>query len=171
MTMTLICLAIIFGMSVAALVGGYRKYMFYRTDTLPNGFKYRTWYAHIHLMQPPSTKLTQGFNIVSVFYRLGWYKYSNSTFRMNTYAPLKVLPAPMWIILLYLNAAAALSGTPSSHLSRPFACLQSLSMGAYILGLVTAGFLGGSALLALLFMLFTCCGRSRSLACIALPGS
>ena len=50
MTMTLICLAIIFGMSVAALVGGYRKYMFYRTDTLPNGFKYRTWYAHMYLM-------------------------------------------------------------------------------------------------------------------------
>lgn len=44
-------------------------------------------------------------------------------------------------------------------------------MGAYILGLIVAGFLGGSALLALLFMLFTCCGRSRSLACIALPGS
>lgn len=110
MTMTLICLAIIFGMSVAALVGGYRKYMFYRTDTLPNGFKYRTW--------------------------LGWYKFSNSTFPKDTYAPLKTL-----------------------------------SMGAYILGLVTAGFMGGSALLALLFMLFTCCGRSRSLACIALPGS
>lgn len=47
MTMTLICLAIIFGMSVAALVGGYRKYMFYRRDNIPLGngtfLPYRTW--------------------------------------------------------------------------------------------------------------------------------
>ena len=44
-------------------------------------------------------------------------------------------------------------------------------MAGYILGIIVAGFLGGSALLALLFMLLTCCGRSNSLACIALPGS
>ena len=43
MTMTLITLALIFGMSVAALVGGYRKYMFYRTDPLPGGTHFRTW--------------------------------------------------------------------------------------------------------------------------------
>lgn len=47
MTMTLICLAIIFGLSVAALVGGYRKYMFYRRDAIPTSattaIQYRTW--------------------------------------------------------------------------------------------------------------------------------
>ena len=49
--------------------------------------------------------------------------------------------------------------------------LQTLSTAGYVLGLVTAGFLGASALLAVLFGLATCCGRSRSLACIALPFS
>jgi hypothetical protein len=49
--------------------------------------------------------------------------------------------------------------------------LQALSVAGYILGLIVAGFLGASALLALFFMLLTCCGRSRSLACIALPFS
>ena len=42
MTMTLLTLAIIFGLSVAALVGGYRKYMLYRSD-LVDGFRLRTW--------------------------------------------------------------------------------------------------------------------------------
>jgi len=42
MTLTLLTLATIFGLSVAALVGGYRKYMFYRTDNV-EGFKLRTW--------------------------------------------------------------------------------------------------------------------------------
>ncbi len=42
MTLTLLTLAIIFGLSVAALVGGYRKYMLYRTD-LVEGFRLRTW--------------------------------------------------------------------------------------------------------------------------------
>ena len=49
--------------------------------------------------------------------------------------------------------------------------LQTLSTAGYVLGLVTAGFLGASALLAVLFALATCCGRSRSLACLALPFS
>ena len=44
MTLTLLTLAIIFGLSVAALVGGYRKYMFYRTDNV-QGFHLRTWYV------------------------------------------------------------------------------------------------------------------------------
>lgn len=109
MTMTLLTLAVIFGLSVAALVGGYRKYMLYRTD-LVDGFRLRTW--------------------------IGWFQYSNNTLPTNTYVQLK-----------------------------------SLSMAGYILGIIVAGFLGGSALLALLFMLLTCCGRSNSLACIALPGS
>lgn len=47
--MTLICLAIIFGLSVAALVGGYRKYMFYRRDTI-GSFQLQTWSASL---QPP----------------------------------------------------------------------------------------------------------------------
>lgn len=42
MTLTLLTLAFIFGLSVAALVGGYRKYMLYRTD-LVQGFRLRTW--------------------------------------------------------------------------------------------------------------------------------
>ena len=42
MTATLLTLATIFGLSVAALVGGYRKYMFYRSDMV-EGFKLRTW--------------------------------------------------------------------------------------------------------------------------------
>ena len=42
MTLTLLTLAIVFGLSVAALVGGYRKYMLYRTD-LVEGFRLRTW--------------------------------------------------------------------------------------------------------------------------------
>ncbi|KAL0044861.1 hypothetical protein WJX82_000459 [Trebouxia sp. C0006] len=109
MTLTLLTLAIIFGLSVAALVGGYRKYMLYRTD-LVEGFRLRTW--------------------------IGWYQYSQNTFPTNTYAKLKAL-----------------------------------SVAGYILGLIVAGFLGASALLALFFMLLTCCGRSRSLACIALPFS
>lgn len=44
MTATLLTLATIFGLSVAALVGGYRKYMFYRSDMV-EGFKLRTWYV------------------------------------------------------------------------------------------------------------------------------
>ncbi len=42
MTLTLLTLAFIFGLSVAALVGGYRKYMLYRSD-LVQGFRLRTW--------------------------------------------------------------------------------------------------------------------------------
>lgn len=44
MTITLLTLLTIFGLSVAALVGGYRKYMFYRRDVF-GGTVLRSWYA------------------------------------------------------------------------------------------------------------------------------
>lgn len=42
MTLTLLTLFTIFGLSVAALVGGYRKYMFYRRDVF-GGTTLRSW--------------------------------------------------------------------------------------------------------------------------------
>ncbi len=47
--------------------------------------------------------------------------------------------------------------------------LQSFNLASYILGIIQAGFLGLSCLLSFFFLLFTCCGRSRSLGAIALP--
>ena len=44
MTLTLLTLLTIFGLSVAALVGGYRKYMFYRRDVF-GGTVLRSWYG------------------------------------------------------------------------------------------------------------------------------
>lgn len=42
MTITLLTLAAILGLSIAALVGGYRKYMFYRRDNF-GGLELRSW--------------------------------------------------------------------------------------------------------------------------------
>ena len=44
MTLTLLTLLTIFGLSIAALIGGYRKYMFYRRDVFGTTVL-RTWYA------------------------------------------------------------------------------------------------------------------------------
>ena len=49
--------------------------------------------------------------------------------------------------------------------------LQTVSMATYILGIISAGMMGLSAILALLFALFTCCGYSKTLACLGLPFS
>jgi hypothetical protein len=113
-TFNIILMLAIFGMCVAAVVGGYRKYMFYRSDgsttvagnTIPN---YRLW--------------------------IGWYQYTASNLENG-----------------------------SSYLK-----LRNVSLATYILGIISAGMMGLSAILALLFALFTCCGYNKSLACLGLP--